>query len=169
VNNKLRIAGIVRESIADGPGIRYVVFVQGCKHGCKGCHNPDTHALEGGTFIDIDVILNEIDENPLLDGVTLSGGEPFEQAEILSELAKAVKKKGKNVITFTGYTFEYLKNNSTRLNGWYKLLELTDILIDGRYDEKLRNLNLKFRGSENQRIIDIKESIKQNRVFELEL
>ena len=105
---KLRIAGIVEESITDGPGIRMVVFAQGCKHKCKGCHNPQTHSFDGGTLIEIDDLIREIKKNPLLDGVTLSGGDPFEQAEVFSEFAARVRALGLTVVTYTGYTYENL-------------------------------------------------------------
>ena len=90
-NNKaplLRLSGVISESIVDGPGFRYVVFTQGCPHGCPGCHNPQTHDFNGGTLIDPLTLLPEIDENPLLAGVTFSGGEPFCQPEALLPLAR---------------------------------------------------------------------------------
>lgn len=149
---KIRVAGIVEESIVDGPGIRLVVFTQGCKHKCKGCHNPESHSFTGGYLMEIEEILQEIKSNPLLDGLTLSGGEPFEQWEACSELAKEVKKLGLNVVTYTGYTFEeILKNDSFK-----KLLLQTDTLIDGKFEIDEKSLLLQFRGSKNQRIINVK-------------
>src|SRR5690554_2912107 len=103
---ELRVAGIIDESIVDGPGIRLVVFTQGCKHNCVGCHNPETHSFSGGKLVDIDSIIQMVKSNPLLDGITLSGGEPFEQVAACSSLAKKVKELGLNVVTYTGYTFE---------------------------------------------------------------
>lgn len=149
---QIRIAGIEDESIVDGPGIRMVVFTQGCNHNCEGCHNPESHSFYGGKLIDIEEILNMIKENPLLDGITLSGGEPFEQALECSILAKKVKKLGLNVITYTGYTFEEILGNEN----FKELLLQTDTLIDGKFDIKQKSLMLKFRGSKNQRIIDVK-------------
>jgi anaerobic ribonucleoside-triphosphate reductase activating protein len=169
MDTQLRIAGIINESIVDGPGIRLVVFTQGCKHHCPGCHNPHTHSFEGGTLIDIDDIIKQMKGNPLLDGITLSGGDPFEQAEALSELAKKVKNMGYNVITYTGYTFEYILENKDKNKGWDKLLGQTDILVDGRFEIAKKNILLKFRGSENQRIIDVRQSIITNSIVEKQL
>lgn len=152
----LRIAGIIRESIVDGPGIRFAVFGQGCPHNCQGCHNPDSHDFEGGYDCAIDKILEEIDKNPLLKGVTFSGGEPFCQAEEFAELGEKIRERGLSVVTFTGYTYEELLDLSNESIN--RLLEVTDLLIDGRYEADKRNLTLKFRGSSNQRIIDMKKT-----------
>ena len=108
---KLRIAGTVGESIVDGPGFRFTIFTQGCPHGCEGCHNPQTHDFNGGIVVDTDQLYNEIIKDPLLDGVTFSGGEPFCQCKPLVELAGRIKAFNRfplNVISFTGYTYEYL-------------------------------------------------------------
>jgi anaerobic ribonucleoside-triphosphate reductase activating protein len=102
---EVRIAGIIRESIVDGPGIRFVVFAQGCKHRCEGCHNPQTHDFSQGKLVEIDRIIKEMKKNPLLDGITLSGGEPFEQPEVFGELARRCKELGYHVMVYTGYTF----------------------------------------------------------------
>lgn len=165
--NDIRVAGIVKESIVDGPGIRLVVFTQGCKHNCLGCHNPHTHSFEGGELVSIESIVSMVKENPLLDGITLSGGEPFEQAKVLSKLAKIIKESGYNIITYTGYTYEFIVSSFSDNPDWEKLLQNTDILIDGRFEIEKRNLALKFRGSENQRIIDIKRTIKEGKIVEL--
>lgn len=149
---KIRIAGIEEESIVDGPGIRMVVFTQGCKHNCPGCHNPESHSFDGGYLMDIEEILEDIKSNPLLDGLTLSGGDPFEQWEASSILAREVRKLGLNVVTYTGYTFEEI----LKVDGFKKLLLETDILIDGKYEEEEKSLLLQFRGSKNQRIIHVK-------------
>lgn len=169
MSTKLRIAGIVNESIVDGPGIRLVVFTQGCRHNCPGCHNPHTHSFEGGTLIDIDDIINQVKSNPLLDGITLSGGEPFEQAEALSELAQSIKSMGYNIMTYTGYTFEHIIENKYKIKGWDKLISVTDILVDGRFEIARKSMLLKFRGSQNQRIIDVKKSIDSKDVIEMQL
>ena len=155
----IRIAGIEEESIVDGPGIRLVVFTQGCSHKCKGCHNPKTHNYAGGYDMDIDDIISMVKSNPLLDGITISGGEPFEQALYASQLAKKVKALGLNVITYTGYTFEEIVSNLTNNDGYRELLLETDILIDGKFEITQRDLTFPFRGSSNQRIIDVKNSI----------
>ena len=162
MRKKVRIAGIVKESIVDGPGIRFVVFAQGCKHQCDGCHNPATHDFNGGYLVDVDAIINEMKKNPLLDGITLSGGEPFEQPEAFCELAKRSKELGYHVMAYTGYTYETLmeKKNEPRL----RLLENTDLLVDGKFEMEKKSLMLKFRGSQNQRIIDVKKSQRENRL-----
>lgn len=95
----IRIAGIVNESIVDGPGIRLVVFTQGCSHNCKGCHNPHTHSYTGGTLVKISDILEKMKKNPLLDGLTISGGEPFDQANTVGILAYSAKKMGRKAST----------------------------------------------------------------------
>lgn len=150
---KIRIAGIVEESIVDGPGIRLVVFTQGCKHNCSGCHNPETHSLKGGSLVELNYILDKIKTNSLLDGITLSGGEPFEQAKECSILAKEVKKLGLNVVTYTGYTFEEIM----RRENFRELLLETDLLIDGRFEIENKTIMHSFRGSSNQRIIDVRK------------
>lgn len=169
MSTMLRIAGMVKESIVDGPGIRFVVFVQGCKHNCPGCHNPQTHSFTGGTMVSIDSIMEQIRKNPLLDGVTLSGGEPFEQAESLAELAGCVKELGLNVITYTGYTYEEITSGFGKMNGWESLMNETDILVDGRFEIDKKNILLKFRGSENQRLIDVKKSRLENRLVSADM
>ncbi len=149
--SNLRVSGIIEESIVDGPGFRYVVFTQGCPHHCKGCHNPQTHSFETGTWMEIDDIFQKFEDNPLLAGITFSGGEPFCQPEALYHLAVKVHEKGKTVMTYTGYTLEQLEAMD---DIWVKkLLSETDILVDGPFVEELKDLELQFRGSSNQRII----------------
>ena len=166
MSGKLRIAGTVKESIVDGPGLRYVVFAQGCRHNCLGCHNPETHSFSGGSLVEIDDIILEIKQNPLLDGITLSGGEPFEQAAGFGELAMRLKNLGYSVFTYTGYTFEYLKKNMNLIEGFEKLLNWTDFLVDGKFDVAQKSLLLKYRGSHNQRIIDVRQSIIMNETIQ---
>ncbi|MBS6395672.1 MAG: anaerobic ribonucleoside-triphosphate reductase activating protein [Clostridiales bacterium] len=149
----LRIAGTVQDSIVDGPGIRYVIFTQGCPHHCPGCHNPQTHDFAGGQEADTEVILKQIFQNPLLSGVTFSGGEPFVQAEALVPVAEAVKEHKMHLMVYTGYLYEELL--SMGRPGVIRLLELADMLVDGRYVEAKRDLTLPYRGSENQRVIDL--------------
>ena len=158
----LQAAGIVKESIVDGPGIRYTVFVQGCPHHCPGCHNPQTHPFTGGTEMAVADIFADFRKNPLLKGITFSGGEPFCQAEALAELARLVHGTGKDVAVYTGYTYEDL----LRMDGPHAaaLLAETDLLIDGPFLEARRNLELRFRGSENQRLIDMAKSRAAGRV-----
>lgn len=163
---ELRIAGTINDSIVDGPGIRYTIFTQGCPHHCEGCHNQHTHDFEGGNIVDTAELLNKIKGNPLLDGVTFSGGEPFCQAKVLAELGKEIKKLGLNILTYTGYEFEELLTNDN--NAWRELLEVTDYLIDGRFILAEKDWSMKFRGSSNQRYIDCQESLNKGIVIEME-
>ena len=151
----LRISGIVPESIVDGPGFRYVIFTQGCPHHCPGCHNPQTHDFEAGTWADGEAILREIRENTLLAGATFSGGEPFCQAQPLAELAREIHKMGKNVFVYTGYVYEKLLEMAKTDSSIAALLKETDTLVDGPYIEALKDMELRFRGSSNQRIIEL--------------
>lgn len=155
---QLRLAGVVRESIVDGPGIRFVIFCQGCPHHCEGCHNEPTHDFNGGFDCDSDKILAAIDENPLLDGVTFSGGEPACQPEGFLTLAKEIHKRGLNIIMYSGYTYEELLKMGESDGALADLMDNIDILIDGRYDHTQRDLTLLFRGSKNQRVIDVLKS-----------
>ena len=150
---EIRLAGNVPESIVDGPGYRLAVFVQGCPHACPGCHNPKTHDFAGGYLSDTDQIIAQMGKNPLVRGVTLTGGEPMMQAEALCEVASAAKAKGMNVWCYTGYTLETLQreNNPARM----RLLEHVDVLVDGPYIAHERSLELNFCGSKNQRLIDM--------------
>lgn len=157
--NLVRLAGIAYESLVNGPGLRRVFFAQGCKHNCKGCFNPSTHDLEGGELKNIDELVDDIKSNPIIKGVTFSGGDPFEQAEEFSIIAKKVKDLGLNVWCYTGYTFEYILESMNGGNNWNELLNNVDVLVDGKFDEDKKDLKLKFRGSSNQRIIDVKRSI----------
>ena len=157
----LRISGIVEESIVDGRGIRYVIFTQGCPHRCPGCQNPATHDFAGGRVVETASLLPDILADPMLRGVTFSGGEPFCQAAALTELAKEIRARSKLDITvFTGYTWEELQT----LPGARELLEQTDVLIDGRFVEAEKDLTLQFRGSRNQRIIDVPRSLAAGEV-----
>lgn len=152
---KIRIAGIAEDSIVDGPGLRMTVFVQGCPHHCQGCHNPETHDPDGGKVIDTDEIIAKLDTNPLLDGITLSGGEPFQQPEACIALAKAAHDLGLNVWCYTGYTAEAIMRG--RDPSKLALLKHIDVLVDGPYIESQRTLELPWRGSKNQRVIRLKE------------
>lgn len=149
---QIKLSGVVKESIVDGKGIRYTIFTQGCPHNCKGCHNPHTHDFSKGYYESIENIIDDIKKNPLISGITLSGGEPFCQAEPLIELVKEIKKLGKNVWAYSGYTYEQLENNAEPFSA--ELLGLIDVLVDGKFEIDKRDLTLLFRGSKNQRIID---------------
>ena len=161
----LRTAGIVNDSIVDGPGMRMTVFVQGCPHNCKGCHNPDTHPLDGGELIDTGDIAERAFENPLLDGLTFSGGEPFLQSEALCDLADRVIARGLNVISYTGYLWEELMERDDAK----ELIKRCKYVIDGPFILEQKSLMLNFRGSENQRIIDVAASLESGGVCCVEL
>lgn len=152
----LRVAGFADDSIVDGPGIRLTVFFQGCPHHCPGCQNPETWAMEGGTLFTPQEILQRVQRNPLVKGVTLSGGEPFAQAEENAVLARLLKEAGYEVAAYSGYTFEQLLAGTPAQR---ELLGQLDILIDGPYLEKERSLELLFRGSRNQRILNVPDSL----------
>ncbi len=153
---QIRLSGIVNDSIVDGTGIRMTVFVQGCTHNCKGCHNPQTHDLNGGYLADTDDILEKALKNPLLEGLTFSGGEPFLQPVPLADLAIKAHKAGYNIFCYTGFLYEQLLEDGERK----KLLENVDFLVDGPFIEEQKSLMLNFRGSKNQRIIDVKKSLE---------
>ncbi|MCM1024593.1 MAG: anaerobic ribonucleoside-triphosphate reductase activating protein [Prevotella sp.] len=169
LSDTLRISGIINDSIVDGPGIRLTVFTQGCPHHCEGCHNPQTHGFDGGEDVTIESLLEKVKSNPLLDGVTFSGGEPFCQAKQLYELGLEVKKAGMNIVTYTGYLYEYLLENADPENYYRELLSVTDYLVDGPFVLSKRNILLKFKGSSNQRVIDVKKSLAEKKVAEAEL
>ncbi|MDR3321563.1 MAG: anaerobic ribonucleoside-triphosphate reductase activating protein [Synergistaceae bacterium] len=151
----MRLAGIVPESIVDGPGMRYVVFTQGCPHCCPGCHNPHTHDPSGGFDISpgelVSRFLLSARENPLLDGLTISGGEPLTQARELLPLADAAGEEGLNIWLYTGYTIEEIRSRGNWDDA--ELLRRVDALVDGRFIESMRTMDAPFKGSSNQRII----------------
>lgn len=147
----LRVAGVIEESIVDGPGIRFVLFLQGCRLRCPGCQNPQTWDFDGGTLVPSDEVLARIRENPLVHGVTFSGGEPFEQAEALLPLAKELKAQGYHLMAFSGFTLEQLVQKPE----CRALLEQLDLLVDGPFIEAQKSLDLRFRGSRNQRILNM--------------
>lgn len=153
---KLRIQGYVAESIVDGPGLRLAVFAQGCHLRCPGCHNPQTHDVEGGYEIDVEDLAALLQGNPLLAGVTLSGGEPFLQPKACLALALAARALGKSVWAYTGYTLEELRGRGDRETD--ALLEQIDVLVDGPFVQEQRSLELQFKGSKNQRVIDMGKS-----------
>ncbi len=158
---KLRIAGFVDDSVVDGDGCRFTVFVQGCPHHCPHCQNPETHDFDGGFEIDTSEILKKINENPLLSGITLSGGEPFCQPEPLTELAKKAHEAGLSVWVYSGSTLEQLESkNDRKINA---LLSESDVLVDGPYIHDERDLTLRFRGSRNQRVIDLNRTRREKR------
>lgn len=152
----LNLAGITGDSIVDGPGIRTTVFCQGCPHHCPGCHNPETWAFGCGNDMEEETVLEIIQSNPLCHGVTFSGGEPFSQAAAFAKLGRLLKEQGYEVASYSGYTFEELLAGTADQR---ELLETLDILIDGPFLLEQRSLELNFRGSRNQRVIQVPESL----------
>lgn len=157
----LRVSGVVSDSIVDGPGLRLAVFTQGCPHHCPGCHNPGSHAPAGGYQVPLADIAAMAEKNPLLTGVTLTGGEPMEQAgaclALLSLLRDAL-----TVWVYTGYTYEELMEGGTPEQ--IALAQAADVLVDGRFEMAQRSLELRFRGSRNQRLIDMKAARKEGKI-----
>ena len=158
----MRIAGTVQDSIVDGPGFRFTVFTQGCSHHCPGCHNPQTHDPSGGTEHTVEELLERMRSNPLTDGLTLSGGEPFEQPEDCLLLAQGSHESGLNVWSYTGYLFEFLRDQGTEAQK--ALLRELDVLVDGPFLLEQRTLSLPWRGSRNQRVIDVPKSLENGDV-----
>ncbi len=155
----LDIAGVVKDSITDGPGIRYTLFVQGCPHNCAGCHNPETHEFGVGKKRTAEEIFAEVMRNRLNSGVTFSGGDPVCQAKELIPLAKMLKEAHKDLAMYTGYTFEQLLKLGQDVQ---ELLQYVDTIIDGKFELEQRTLTVPFRGSRNQRIIDVQASLASN-------
>ena len=164
MGKKIRLAGIAYESLVNGPGMRRVFFSQGCRHNCKGCFNPDTHDFQGGEEKDMDELIKDVLDNPILKGVTFSGGDPLERAEEFSYMAKKFKENGLSVWSFTGYTFEYILDHLDDRKGWREFINNIDVLIDGKFDENKMEDGIKFRGSSNQRIIDVPKSLDQKEI-----
>jgi len=164
---KVQIAGIVNESVTDGPGLRTTLFFQGCRHACQGCHNPQTWSFMGGDQFEIEDLIGRLPFSPLIKGVTLSGGDPFYQPHAAAEIASEYKKRGKDVWAYTGFIWEELladDNKDTQV-----LIRNCDVLVDGPYISSLAAFNLPFRGSSNQRLIDVQESLRQGWVVEIQL
>lgn len=159
----IRLYGLVTDSIVDGPGFRTAIFVQGCPYHCEGCHNPDSQPFEGGTEWPLDDVEKKFTNNPLLSGITLSGGEPAEQAAPCAELARRAHQKGLNVWTYTGSTLEKLTERAQTDDALKLLLAETDVLVDGPFILAQRSLELDFCGSKNQRLIDMNETRRQGK------
>lgn len=166
---KLRLAGVIRESIVDGPGIRMTVFTQGCPHHCEGCHNEQTWDFDKGYESSTERILEEAQKDPILRGLTFSGGEPFAQAKNMAILAKEAKALGYDIFCYTGYTFEKLVSEFDNHPEYKELLSYCDWLVDGPFVLSKRSLMLKFRGSTNQRILDVKKSLECGCAVETEV
>lgn len=167
MEKSIRLSGIAYESLVNGPGMRRVFFAQGCKHNCEECFNPDTHDFAGGEERDMDELIKDVLDNPILKGITFSGGDPFEQADKFAYMAKEFKKNGLNIWSYTGYKFEYIVKQLENNKGWKDLLNNIDVLVDGRFEKDKMQDGLKFRGSLNQRIIDVKESLKTGKIVTL--
>ena len=161
---RFRLAGVVNDSIVDGPGLRLAVFAQGCPHHCPECHNPQSHDFDGGEWGDTAEILRIAEDNCLLDGITLTGGEPFCQPEACAELARGAHELGLNVWVYTGYLFENLLNGT---DAQRELLKNADVLVDGPFLIAQKSMDVRFRGSKNQRLIDIKASLRDGRAVAL--
>ena len=152
----LNLSGIVSDSIVDGPGIRVCIFSQGCPHHCPGCHNRETWEFGCGTPMEEERLLEIVKTNPLCRGVTFSGGEPFAQAAGFAKLARLLKEQGYEVASYSGFTFEELLRGTPAQR---ELLENIDVLIDGRFVQAEKSLEIAFRGSRNQRILDVPKSL----------
>jgi len=159
---QIRLAGIVKESVVDGPGIRMVVFVEGCGHHCPGCHNENTQDPAGGYESTVDEVIAQLPSNSLISGVTFSGGEPFLQAGALAAIGRAAKQRGLSIFTYTGFVFETLLAQSRNDEAIAALLSITDVLIDGPFILAQRDISLAFRGSANQRLLDIPASLQSS-------
>lgn len=164
----MKVAGMVQDSIVDGPGLRFTLFTQGCPHNCPGCHNPETHDPAGGTEVPVDEVIREMLRNPLTDGLTLSGGDPFAQPGPCAEVARAAHKAGLNVWTYTGYTFEALLEKAAADPQTADLLYETDVLVDGPFILAQKSLAVKWRGSKNQRLLSMKESLEAGKAVDLD-
>ncbi|NFM18065.1 anaerobic ribonucleoside-triphosphate reductase activating protein [Clostridium sporogenes] len=169
-NKYLQVAGFLDNSLVNGVGLRSVVFVSGCKHNCEGCQNKEMQSFCYGDKVSLEDILKRIESNmPLIRGITFSGGEPLEHIEELRILAEKIKNLGLNIWCYTGYTFEYIKEEIKINTELKKLMELVDVLVDGKYDRSRKDASLKYRGSSNQRIIDVKKSLNKSEIFILNL
>ncbi|WP_165171118.1 anaerobic ribonucleoside-triphosphate reductase activating protein [Adlercreutzia sp. ZJ242] len=160
----INLYGAVPDSIVDGPGLRYAVFVQGCSHACPGCHNPESQPREGGTLTTTDAVLADIRANGLVHDVTLSGGEPFEQAAACAHLARQLKEEGYGVWAYTGYLYEDLVRLAEHEVAVRELLDNVDVLVDGPFVQARKSLSLKWCGSSNQRLIDVAATRAAGRV-----
>jgi anaerobic ribonucleoside-triphosphate reductase activating protein len=160
---KVRIAGISQESVTDGPGVRLVLFFQGCPHACPQCHNPQTWDFSGGEEFEIETLINRLQITRILSGVTFSGGEPFVQAKAAIQIARFIKSQNLNLWVYTGYCWEDLLLNLDK-PGYLDLIALSDVIVDGPFRKELRDLSLPYRGSSNQRFILAQQSLEQKRI-----
>lgn len=162
----IRLAADLQEdSIVDGEGIRTVLWTQGCPHHCPGCHNPQTHDFNGGILVDVEDVKDAIDELKGQDGLTFSGGDPFMQPKECAEIARFAREVGLNIWCYTGYTFEQLLALSKKKPEIMEFLKEIDILVDGRFILEKKSYSALFRGSTNQRLIDVKKSLEEGTVI----
>lgn len=166
---QLKLAAVHKQSVVDGPGVRTVVFAQGCPHHCPGCHNPQTHNPNGGKWVGVSEVAAEILQDTFIKNVTFSGGEPFAQAQSFAELAAILKNQNIHLVIYSGYTYEQLLEKSKTDSAVEKLLVAADLLVDGPYREEQKDLALLYRGSANQRIIDVPSSQQCNKIVLSEL
>ncbi len=159
----ISVLSIVEDTMVDGPGFRTSIYCAGCRHRCEGCHNPQSWDFSGGHAMTTDEIMRIIEADPFAN-VTFSGGDPMYQPEGFAELARAIRERTRKTIwCYTGFTFEQLLNNPRQR----ALLELIDVLVDGPFVKNLRDETLRFRGSRNQRLIDVPRSLEQGKAVEL--
>ena len=151
------------DSIVDGEGVRTVIWMQGCAHNCFNCHNPSTHSFDGGFLKEIGELKKEMDLLEGQDGITLSGGDPFFQIDGALEIAQYAKSIGFSVWSYTGFRFEQLLKRSKKEEQLFRLLQNIDVIIDGKFEDELKSYDCIFRGSSNQRIIDVAKSLKEDK------
>jgi anaerobic ribonucleoside-triphosphate reductase activating protein len=161
---KVRLAGIIEESITDGPGLRIILFFQGCDHRCPGCHNPQTWSHQAGTEYELNKLLDQLQDTPLIKGVTLSGGDPFYQPVAAAYIAREFHSRGKDVWAYTGFLWEDLLGE--RDPAILDLVHQCDVIVDGPFIQSKRRLNLHYRGSLNQRLIAVRESLQKGGIVE---
>lgn len=162
---KIRLAApLQNDSVVDGFGVRTVIWTQGCAHNCPFCHNPGTHDFNGGKEFTLDEIYEELDNLPKQDGITLSGGDPLYQIDAVTEIAKYAKKIGLNIWCYTGFTFEEIMKMNEKNPKYLEFLSNIDVLVDGRFEIAKKSLNVLFRGSTNQRLIDMKKTLKYKKI-----
>ncbi len=163
---KIRLAAPLQsDSVVDGFGVRTVIWTQGCSHNCPFCQNPQTHDFAGGEEYEVEEICEELKNLQNQDGITLSGGDPLYQVEAVLEIAKFAKKINLNVWCYTGFTYEQIIEMSQKNNKYRELLNYLDVLVDGLFVNDLKDLNLLFRGSSNQRLIDVPKTLKNGKII----
>lgn len=161
----IRLAGIAENSLVNGKGLRKVFFSQGCSHHCEGCFNQHTWEFAGGRMFDMDELVQKVRDEPFLDGVTFSGGDPFQQADKFAYLAKKLHEANINIWAYTGYTFEELMKLAQTNPHIKQMINNVDVIVDGRFMKDKMSENLKYCGSSNQRVIDVKSSLNENKII----